>query len=238
MPKFIKNLDELELIRVYLKSIYKHLRETYKFYAGIAPCSNIPCISQNVFLDVSNQTSLLDSKDMKLSDLDLEFTATKASLKKMELNPDKWWLVRYQFMEIFVRIALKKYFNKENKESKDGSKYTESQAVRKLFEDHLLPNFTKHNAHKWRETYCWCQEVDEAFQDHLDEIKALFQKYSGKYSHPGKARFVSLDEFFSMINNSGIMESKSIGLGDVGSIFNVSMMTQVKELEYERHMEM
>ena len=49
---------------------------------------------------------------------------------------------------------------------------------------------------------------------------------------------MSIDEFTAMIANSGILESKSMGSGDIGSLFNISMMTQVKELESARHMEM
>lgn len=182
-----------------MRSIYKHIREVYKHYAGISPCSNVPSISQNAFLELINLTTIVDSKDLKLSDIDLEFTATKAGNKKNSLNPDKWWLVRYQLMEIFVRIALKKYFRSQKKE-KNKKMLSESDAVKKLFEEQLLQHFKKHDCHRWREKYCWCQEVDEPFQEHLEEIKSLFQMYSGKYCKPGKTRFMSLDEFNLMIS--------------------------------------
>lgn len=41
-----------------------------------------------------------------------------------------------------------------------------------------------------------------------------------------------------MINSSGILEGKSIGTGDIGTLFNISMMTQIRELESERHTQM
>jgi len=116
IPNIVKNYEELEKIHDYLKSIYPAIREVYKFYAGVSPCSNVPCISQNAFIEIVNMTNIIDMKELKLSDIDLEFTATKAGNKKNKLNPDKWWLVRYQLMEILVRIALKKYF----KPSKEG----------------------------------------------------------------------------------------------------------------------
>lgn len=110
IPNLIKNHDELSKIQKYLKSIYKPLREVYKYYAGVSPCSNVPSISRNAFDEIialTNVTETNDVKDLKLSDIDLEFTATKSGTKKNKLNPDKWWLVRYQLMEICVRIALK-----------------------------------------------------------------------------------------------------------------------------------
>ncbi|CAI2364873.1 unnamed protein product [Moneuplotes crassus] len=237
IPNIIKNLTEQAKVQKYLKANYGPIREVYKYFAGVSPCSNVPCISQNAFIEIINKTNIIDQKELKLSDIDLEFTATKAGNKKNKLNPDKWWLVRYQLMEILVRIALKKYY-KPSKEGRTSEKITESEAVVKLFEDKLLPHFYNYNCHKWRLAHLWCQEIDEAFQEHLDEIDLLFKLNSGKYCKPGKSKFMSLDEFSQMITNSGILESKSLGSGEIGSLFNVSMMTQVKELEFERHMEM
>ena len=49
---------------------------------------------------------------------------------------------------------------------------------------------------------------------------------------------MSLDEFNELINNSNILKSSNVAPGDVGASFNVSMMTQVDELEKERHIQM
>ena len=69
-------------------------------------------------------------------------------------------------------------------------------------------------------------------------MKRLFSKYSGKYTKPGKPVFVSIDEFMTMISDSGILTGGAIGPGEIGALFNVAMMTQVKELETERHTNM
>lgn len=93
IPKIIKNKEELEKIKAYLASIYGHIRETYKYYAGISPCLYIPCIGQNAFNEIINQTTIVDGTFCKLSDIDFEFIATKAGNKKLQLNPERW-LVR------------------------------------------------------------------------------------------------------------------------------------------------
>jgi hypothetical protein len=41
--------------------------------------------------------------------MDLEFISTNAGIKNQALNPDRA-LVRYQAMEVFVRLAIQKYF--------------------------------------------------------------------------------------------------------------------------------
>ena len=113
IPKIIKDPNELFIVKKYLKSIYKPIRETYKYYAGISPCGHIPCIGQNAFNEIINLTNIVDGKDLKLSDIDLEFISTKAGNKNITLNPERW-LVRYQLMEVLVRIAIHKYFNKNS----------------------------------------------------------------------------------------------------------------------------
>ena len=52
---------------------------------------------------------MVDGELLKLADLDLEFISTNAGIKNQALNPDRA-LVRYQVMEVLVRIAIQKYF--------------------------------------------------------------------------------------------------------------------------------
>jgi hypothetical protein len=64
------------------KDRYRGIRETYKYYSGIEPVGNVFAIGTNVFSEiVSRCNGLLDGKYLKISDLDLEFVATKASSK-------------------------------------------------------------------------------------------------------------------------------------------------------------
>ena len=51
---------------------------------------------------------MVDGKTLKLSDLDLEFIATKAQNIQGKQNPERA-LVRHNWMEIFVRLCQTKY---------------------------------------------------------------------------------------------------------------------------------
>ena len=99
----------------------------------MSPCNGIPSIGQNAFGEIVTHTNIVDAATLKLSDIDLEFIATKAASKKKSarLNPERW-LVRYQLMEILVRIAIFKLF-------KSKSVYTEFDAVNQLFHRNILP---------------------------------------------------------------------------------------------------
>ena len=58
-----------------------------------------------------NCKGLLDYQTLKHSDIDLEFIAEKASGHAIAwpTNPERQ-LIRYQFMEICVRLAIAKYY--------------------------------------------------------------------------------------------------------------------------------
>ena len=236
IPKIVKDQNELEEIRLFLKENYKPIRETYKYYAGISPCGIIPCIGQNVLNDIVNKTGIVDGNLLKLSDVDFEFIATKAGIKNVNLNPERW-LVRYQFMEIFVRIALHKYF-KQQKDVNEKDKITQSMAVKKLFEEELLPIFESYDWNRWRIEKLWTKHNDELVKANFKNIKRLYDMYSGKFSLPGKQKFMSIDEFMEMISNTNILKIWGVGPADVGSWFNISIMTQINELENERHFQM
>jgi hypothetical protein len=79
-----------------MKERFKKLRESYKYFSGIDPVGNIMAIGTNVFNEIiSNCEGLVDQKTLKLSDVDLEFVATKAGSKNGgPRNPERQ-LIRY-----------------------------------------------------------------------------------------------------------------------------------------------
>ena len=119
---------------------------------------------------------------LKLSDIDLEFISTNAGTKNnaLNLNPDRA-LVRYQLTEILVRISLFKYFK-----SKVTNNMTD--AVKKLFNDSILPFIKRFDCHEWRLKRLWNEECDLVFKYYMPALKALYEKFSGKYTKPGMPR--------------------------------------------------
>lgn len=69
---------------------------------------------------------------LSLSDIDQIFIATNFEVEDQEDNDDKN-LVRYEFLEILVRIARKKFVD-----TKVCSSYSE--ATRKIISEYVLPN--------------------------------------------------------------------------------------------------
>lgn len=110
IPKIIKNPEELAEAKKALRASYKTIREMYKQFAAFEPSGGVPCIGSNVFSDIMNQCNVVDSQFVKLSDVDIETVASNAGKNKMAnpRNPERS-LVRYQMIEMIVRLALRKY---------------------------------------------------------------------------------------------------------------------------------
>lgn len=91
IEKLVKDESEIEITKEFLKSHYKCIRETYKYYAAVAPAGHVFSIGTNVFSDIlSNCPGAVDGKTLKISDLDLEFVSTNASIKKSNpRNPER-----------------------------------------------------------------------------------------------------------------------------------------------------
>jgi len=108
--KIVKNEDDREEFKTYLRSVYKYFREVYKFVAGSDPMGDIFCIGTNVFSEVvtGGCKGFVDEKYLKLTDLDLERIKTNANEQNNKFNP-KNHLVRHNFLEVFMRLCEIKY---------------------------------------------------------------------------------------------------------------------------------
>lgn len=151
IQKVVKNGDDLMAVKTFLKENYKYFRETYKYYSAVSPAGIIFSIGTNTFSDIiSNCKDLVDNDTLKLSDLDLEFVATNSGVTKMKFNPDRQ-IVRHEIIEIFVRIAITKYFKTKIVD-------TIPKAIYKIFDDNLKPFFSKFDCHKWRKEKLWNEQ--------------------------------------------------------------------------------
>lgn len=123
----------------------------------------------NAFTDFLNKGHILDEY-LKLSDIDILFYTTNAAIVKAAYNPDRA-LVRYQFLEIIVRIAMEKYHKNKLCE-------TPSEAVKMLF-DHTHKVFRTHNLTGWRYKRYWNRECDQVYKHYMPVMKNIFKAYSG-----------------------------------------------------------
>lgn len=125
-------------------------------------------------------------------------------------------------MEILVRIAHDKYF-------RNGICETDTEAFRKLLNDHLLPVISKNDSNKWRWEKYVCEDVDLTLKAHLPVLKALFSRYSGRKTLPGYKPFMCLEEFRDLCTSAGLLND-SFASREIDACFGLAMMTYVDEL--------
>lgn len=139
VDRIVKDEEERERLKTYVRSIYKWFREVYKFFSGSDPMNDIFCIGVNVFSDliVNQIPGFIDGKTLKLSDLDLERIQTNANEQNGKFNP-KNNMVRHNFLEVFIRLCDTKYIkNKAGGEEVN----TISKAFKVMFDNELFPTF-------------------------------------------------------------------------------------------------
>jgi len=230
IPKLIKDENELEELKKLIKSHYKAFREAYKYLGAINPAGLYPSIGSNVLTElIANCNSLVDNQTLNLSDIDLEFVATNAGTKNNPRHPERQ-LVRYQLMEYFVRVAKTKFIK---------NKICDNiiQAFRKIYDEHLKDSLEKYDCHKWRTANLWNENWDYVFKRYLTAVKKIYDNFSGKYALPGAPRFMSADEFYDLVDVTGIVND-DFGQREINPIFNCSMMTQKDELNSDKHINM
>ena len=157
MDRIVKNEEQLEQLKNYLRSIYKYFREMYKYMAGVDPMKDLPCIGTNAFSDLCSNglPTLIDGRMLALKDLDLERIQTNANDIQAKFNP-KEKLIRHNFLEVFVRICMTKYLKNG---AGEGNKVP-VECMKMMFDRELAPYFKKFDSHDWRKKFCWQEDID------------------------------------------------------------------------------
>jgi len=120
-------------------------------------------------------------------------------------------------MEIMVRLAKDKYI-------KNGACQNVTDATKMLYNDCLKQLFCKFDCHLWRKNILWCEENDLVYKRMFRAVTSLYEKYSGKYALPGAVKYMSLDEFITLVTDAGVV-NENFGAREISPLFNLSMMT-------------
>ena len=81
-------------------------------------------------------------------------------------------------MEVLARIAIFKYFKSKTVSSN-------LDAIKMLFNNSVNNYITKFDCHEWRLSRLWNEECDLVFKYYMVALKALYEKFSGKFAKPG-----------------------------------------------------
>mmetsp|Transcript_4556 Transcript_4556/g.3830 ORF Transcript_4556/g.3830 Transcript_4556/m.3830 type:complete len:190 (+) Transcript_4556:590-1159(+) len=149
--------------------------------------------------------------------------------KPTTLNPGVA-LVRFQFLEILARLALKRYED-------TGIAKSKGEAIKQMHERNLYPFFCIEDPQSFRDEKYWVEEVDNVFKSHIAIFEYLFKNYGGTHMKPGDQWFMTTDELEAIFADANLINDQLVSR-DIAVYFNLAMMTQVDELNKDRHLRM
>jgi hypothetical protein len=183
---FKNHTQECEAVKALL---WKHFERIKNVYLTAILNSEYPVISWNDFTIICNKCKIPD-KVCNLSTIDRIYIATNVNQNVNGAQGDKD-LVRYEFLEIIVRIANVKY--------KDtGVCSTSVQALTKLLEENIFPNMEESIPQLFRDQQLYTEEVNELLVRNEMGLKKLF----GLFTH-GQKRYLTVKDAIELVNTKG-----------------------------------
>ncbi|KAL4432711.1 hypothetical protein ABPG74_011532 [Tetrahymena malaccensis] len=237
LPKILEKGKDIEDCKKILQSVYPLLRIAYKYLSCTGIANDVFCITQNPFSNFTQKAQIIDNNLLFIRDIDFNFiSASNIALKaKTYRNPDKA-LIRNEFLEVMGRIALDKYIRNEKAK-------VNAEAMKMFFyEEGLLNHLYEFDSpQEWRKIRYWNQECDEKLKAYLPFLKTLYNNFADSRKNEKRyfttTKSMSLQEFKDMVYKFDLLDDLLVER-DIIISFNLAMMTQVDELNNDRHFQM
>lgn len=183
LPKMTE--EEVSELKEELRKGYRIFKSAYKYLSGVGTGSGggVFAIPLNCYTDFVKQIDLVNGKDIRFAESDTIFLTLNKRSKNSYLNPGVA-LIRFQFLEVLVRLALKRYDDTKAASSK-------AEAIKMMYERNLYPSFGKDHPQKFRDERYWVEEVDNIFKSHVTLFEYLYKTYGGTHMKPGDQWFMT-----------------------------------------------
>jgi hypothetical protein len=189
IQNFIKLPRDQTAIKDTLTIFYPQLIEVYKHIA----CKNVK--NGNVFMNYNEllgfltETGVIDERTFRKVDYDVIFKAVNYTELENTLNPT-YGVVRYEFIETLVRVAIEKYFVKRTVDS-------EQAALEKLFAL-IVPHLDKFDGNFWRRTRYFTENMEIVFKTYLPVFQRVYDKYKDTDGRMGSQAHLDQENFYQM----------------------------------------
>ncbi len=231
--KVLKNEEENLEVKERFRAKYKQYKDCYKYFASLNPIGDVWSVSTFAFNDLIDQSQIIDNCPLQAADVDIKFIATANNLeyKGNNRNPVRG-LVRFELMECLIRIADEKYMKKGAQVSNN-----HVEAVDTMIQEHFSSIYDKFDSQAWREKNYWNEECDDVYKTYKKVLEEVYKKFSVKKVKPGQKSFMCLDEINDICKMANLYDENFVER-DAFIAFNLSMMTQVDELNNDRIFQM
>ena len=224
-------LEEEKEIKLVFKKHYWIIKEIFKYQSAIGTSvgSTPFAIPLNVYTDFIRNAGVIDGKEMSISESDTLHITINKRTKVTPLIPGNA-LVRYQFLEILLRIGLKR-----ESQIKSLGKRVDSFLNKFILNNERNVKIVKAQDFRW-ENY-WNEPVDNLLKFHVKLLQEIYNGYSGKFKKPGEENFMAPAEFEKIFNDSGL-QNERFANRDINVCFNLAMQTRVDEYTADKHLKM
>ncbi|KAL4468591.1 hypothetical protein ABPG74_005094 [Tetrahymena malaccensis] len=229
--------EEKVEVKQLIKNYYNTIRIFYKYHSSLGMIGDIPAISQSQFIALANKMKISDGKLYKIADIDYNFIAALSNTVKQQnyRNPDKA-VIRFQFLELIVRIACDKYMRNGNckKVQKTINKFFSKKTVSQTFEEIEDPQ-------QWRDQRYWKEACEIVINKYLVTIEEIWQKWAdcrkGEKRILKSQKTMNIYEFNDIVRHFKLID-ESFTEKDVSATFNLSIMTQIDEINNDKFLNM
>jgi len=225
---------EIEDIKKAMEPHYGWLMCLYRRVSSLDASGEIGFgISQLQAGELMSGCGICDGTTTKVADIDRFFIAAKvtpAEMKKtMAIVNDKT-LVRYEFLEFLLRVANHHFF-------KSGAATSMAEAIALL-----LQTLETEGRKMEREVTdfleaLWVEAVDDLYKKHVDMLGAVYKRFYGSKTPPGKPKFMALGEFQSLMEVADV-HATGFQARQSALAFRMGMMCQPDETGSSRFQEM
>ncbi|KAL4468590.1 hypothetical protein ABPG74_005093 [Tetrahymena malaccensis] len=237
LNSFLNTLEEKSEVKELLKDRYNLIRNFYKYHSSIGMIGDIPAISQSQFLALANKMKLTDGKQFKIADVDHNFISAISNTVKERnyLNPEKS-IIRFQFLELVIRIICDKYMRNGNCKSvqKAIQKFFNKKSIQQVFEEVEDPQ-------KWRDERFWNEGCECVLKNHIDTIKEIWNRWADSRKEDKRSlkfqKSMNIYEFTDMMKHFKLL-NETFTERDILIAFNLSMMIQVDEVNNNKFINM
>ena len=193
--------EELYEVRDVIWECYDTIMDAYEFYsvAG-SSISSVYSITLNSYSDFVADCKIPDnkSKTCKRKDLDTIFIVANVeedkSSKVNKANDDRA-LMRFEFLEVVIRIAVQKYL-------RSGDTDDVSDAVRMLCDKNIRPNLDDeaiHDSNQFRKHRLYFEDVDKCMKKHMSRLKMIFKVFAKPKVGFTKFDLMDMEEWFFLL---------------------------------------
>ena len=178
VPRFIKDPEEVENLQLVVEKYYDLLKAEHIW---LASSSNFPCVTLNAFTSYSKRAKFQD-KNVNQGMLDTLFIAVNVDLEGPdEGGADNREMIRYEFIELLIRVAKAKYF-------KPMICPNMAESLEMLIQRNIMPINVMDQWQGFRNDLMYKIECNDVLEANIEQLKLIFNIYTRGY-----LKFITFD---------------------------------------------